>query len=56
MAVDVAIDYARWRGWPVFPCQWQREHRKRPLIEHGLHAASRDNTQIRDWWAGGLVR
>jgi Bifunctional DNA primase/polymerase, N-terminal len=48
-AVDAALGYARC-GWPLFPCQWQGERRKRPLVAHGLHAASRDEAQIRNWW------
>jgi putative DNA primase/helicase len=48
-SADAALDYAR-RGWPVFPCHWAGDRRKRPLIEHGLHKASRDESQIRDWW------
>jgi putative DNA primase/helicase len=34
----------------VFPCQWQGERRKRPLVERGLHSATRDEAQIGDWW------
>jgi putative DNA primase/helicase len=47
--LDSALGYAR-HGWPVFPCHWAGERRKRPLIERGLHAASRDEAQIRAWW------
>jgi putative DNA primase/helicase len=49
-ALDAALGYAR-GGWPVFPCHWQGKRRKRPLIERGLLAATRDETQIRIWWA-----
>jgi hypothetical protein len=48
-ALDDTLDYAR-RGWPVFPCFWQGKRKKRPLVERGLHAASCDGWQIRDWW------
>jgi hypothetical protein len=44
-----ALGYAE-RGWPVFPCHWQRERRKRPLVRRGLYAATRDEASIRDWW------
>jgi hypothetical protein len=47
--LGVALSYAR-RGWPVFPCHWHGERKKRPLVERGLHAANRDGSQIRDWW------
>jgi hypothetical protein len=47
--LDAARGYAR-RGWPVFPCRWQGEQRKRPLVERGLHAATQDEAQIADWW------
>jgi putative DNA primase/helicase len=50
MTALAALGYAR-RGWPVFPCHWQGERRKRPLIECGFHAATTDNeAQIRAWW------
>jgi hypothetical protein len=38
------------RGWPVFPCQWRGEHRKRPIVEGGFHAATTAEVQIREWW------
>jgi putative DNA primase/helicase len=44
-----ALAYTR-RGWPVFPCHWQGGRRKRPLIEHGLHAATTGQVQICRWW------
>jgi putative DNA primase/helicase len=47
--LDAALGYAR-RGWPVFPYHWQGDRRKRPLIERGLYAATRNETQVRDWW------
>jgi putative DNA primase/helicase len=47
---DAAVlDYAQ-RQWPVFPCHWHGECRKRPLVVYGLHAATRDEAQIRQWW------
>jgi putative DNA primase/helicase len=48
-AGEAALGYAR-SGWPVFPCQWQGQHRKGPLIERGLNAATHDEAQIHDWW------
>ncbi|MBV8096617.1 MAG: bifunctional DNA primase/polymerase [Acetobacteraceae bacterium] len=48
--IDAALGYARARGWPVFPCSWRGELRKRPLTRHGLHDASCDPDQIREWW------
>src|SRR5439155_25092554 len=48
-ALDAALQYSR-RKWPVFPCHWTAERRKRPLIENGFHAAIIDSAQIRDWW------
>jgi putative DNA primase/helicase len=47
--LDAALGYVR-RGWSVFPCQWQGDRRKSPLIERGLHAATRNEAQVRDWW------
>src|SRR5262245_46958410 len=48
--LDDALDYAE-GGWPVFPCQWQGERRKRPLLPSpGLHLASKDPEQIETWW------
>ena len=29
---------------------WKGEHRKRPLVERGLYAATIDRDQIRNWW------
>jgi putative DNA primase/helicase len=49
-AGGAALHYTR-RGWPVFPCQWAGDSRKRPLIERGLHAATVDQAQIRHWWS-----
>jgi hypothetical protein len=48
-AGEAALGYAR-SGWPVFPCQWQGQHRKGPLIERGLNATTHDEAQIHDWW------
>jgi putative DNA primase/helicase len=48
-ARDAALAYGALR-WPVFPCHWQGERRKRPLIEGGFHAATTGETLIREWW------
>jgi hypothetical protein len=37
--LDAAVKYAGHYGWPVFPCQWQGEHRKKPLTKNGFHDA-----------------
>jgi hypothetical protein len=48
--LDAALDYAELRGWPMFPCHWADERRKRPLTTHGLHSASHDAEVITAWW------
>jgi hypothetical protein len=48
-ARDAALAYGA-RRWPVFPCHWQGERRKRPLIQGGFHAATTGETLIREWW------
>jgi hypothetical protein len=49
--LDAALAYVAW-GWPVFPC---RPWAKTPALSrkdggHGLHDATLDPEQIRDWW------
>lgn len=34
-------------GWPVFPCAPMG---KKPLVEHGFHAATTDARQVYVWW------
>jgi hypothetical protein len=45
-----ALEYAQGRSWPVFPCHWRGERRKRPLAERGFLDASRDPAVITVWW------
>jgi Bifunctional DNA primase/polymerase, N-terminal len=47
---DAALQYSVMSGWPVFPCHWQGEQRKRPLVDHGFQAATTDTDQIINWW------
>lgn len=42
-----AVEYAAQFGWHLFPCCPKT---KRPLIQHGLHAASTNPETIRGWW------
>jgi hypothetical protein len=44
--LDAALIYASW-GWPVFPCV---PGQKKPIVKHGLHAATVDPQQIARWW------
>ena len=44
-ALQIALDYAK-RGLPVFPCGAD----KRPLVQGGFKAASKDPDQIAKWW------
>lgn len=37
-------------GQPVFPCHWQGERAKRPMTRKGLHDATVDLDQIKQWW------
>jgi hypothetical protein len=45
--LNAALRYAE-LGYPVFPCVTGSS---RPLTEHGFLDASRDEQQIRRWWA-----
>src|SRR5437763_14052211 len=47
--LEAGLGYAE-RRRPVFPCQWHVEGRKRPLVEHGLKAATTDAAIITPWW------
>ena len=46
--LEAALRYTA--RWSVFPCQWRGEGRKRPLVEHGLRAATTDTDIITAWW------
>lgn len=43
--LEAALQLARDRGWPVFPCKG-----KEPLTAHGFKDASADADQIERWW------
>lgn len=45
-ALEIALDYAL-HGLPVFPCVALT---KRPYVQNGFKAATRDADQIRAWW------
>jgi len=45
--LDAALDYARNKGTPVFPC---RTDDKSPLTPNGFKDATTDEKQIRIWW------
>jgi Bifunctional DNA primase/polymerase, N-terminal len=49
-SLATALRYLDRFGWWMFPCQWQGQRRKQPLVEHGFHAASIDPVQIEAWW------
>lgn len=44
--LDASAQMCALHGWAVFPCTLD----KRPLIDGGFHAATRDPEQIREWW------
>src|SRR5207237_430804 len=60
--IDAAVVYAR-RGWAVFPCHHPvrgacscaagdcSSPGKHPRVAGGFHAATRDEAQVRAWWA-----
>ena len=48
--LDVALDCAR-RGWSVFPCVPRTKRPLGSLVPNGVLDASRDEDQIRKWWA-----
>src|SRR5438128_2625324 len=45
--LQAALNCASQRGWYVFPCH---PDTKRPVVEHGLKDATRDEQTIRQWW------
>lgn len=45
--IDVAVHYATNRGFDIFPVN---PRTKAPLTKHGMKDATRDTTQIREWW------
>lgn len=44
--LEAAIEYAQDRGWPVFPCNQNKE----PLVEGGVLSATTSLDQIKAWW------
>ena len=46
--LDEALLCARQRGWLVFPCDPKT---KKPLTEHGVNDATRDEILICKWWS-----
>jgi bifunctional DNA primase/polymerase-like protein/AAA domain-containing protein/primase-like protein len=44
--VELALEYAAFLGWPVFPCKRD----KTPYTRHGFKDATTDQEQIRRWW------
>ena len=48
--MDAALFYAE-QGQPVFPCDWRRSRRKRPLTEHGHKDATADPDVVSKWWS-----
>src|SRR5215475_8904495 len=44
-ALDVALHWYLEKGFLIFPCR-----EKKPLLEGGFKAASKDPAKIREWW------
>jgi hypothetical protein len=44
--MHLALEYAAFPGWPVFPCKRD----KTPYTRHGFKDATTDQDQIRRWW------
>jgi hypothetical protein len=44
--IDVALDYAATRKWPIFPCT----SRKVPLVKAFAEVATTNPAQLSDWW------